>query len=296
MSSKEDESIEDLKFLNKEKSKDELRRFKKYLPLITMVMLVGLILTGVGNSPEILEKFNDGYKKNGSLAYLTLLGSFFTFCGLVSILFMTLSTLKEVSDVDEEIGASVDAIDDFSDAGKSNNNEEDVSLDWKTILGASRMRLKNETKRLSARSTLNLLAGVLFSGFAIAALFYLVLQKFDFISNNLSAAELFRIYAPRFSVVIIVQLLATFFLRMYVKNEQDILKNKNEITNIELRMSAISLINVKGAGVAELRAELIKEERNFILKKNEKPMSQGKDEVIFKAIEMLRNISKVSNK
>lgn len=276
------------------KRRKGLRNLVKILPYVLGLILLGLFLTMIGSSPEYLERFKDNYQENGRLAYLSVAGTLVTVVGLLTMMGMMFFSMRDITDVDEEIGSSVDAIDDFSGVESSGGNSTD--LDWQTILGASRMRLKNETRRLSTRSTLNLMAGVFFSGVSIAALFYLVLQKIDIASSTSGASEIFRIYVPRFSVVLLVQLLATFFLRMYVRNEQDILKNKNELTNIELRMAAISLLRTKGSGVSKIQLELIKEERNFVLKKNEKSMLEDKDEVVMKAIEMLQSLTKVTTK
>ena len=141
-------------------------------------------------------------------------------------------------------------------------------LTWSKVLLTGRERLIEETQRLGARSRLNLSWGVVISSLAVAYLTYFV-----FFSETIDSSKPYAFasyYGPRLSLILIVQILASFFLKMYVSNEKSIQKNKNEITNLELRLAAGLLVN-SSTQKSKLAEKLITEERNFVLDKKEKP-------------------------
>jgi hypothetical protein len=80
---------------------------------------------------------------------------------------------------------------------------------------------------------------------------------------------------PRFSVGLLLQFVGFFFLRLYVANELDLKHNKNEITNLEMKMMALQLAKEfnDSPSKKEIMKSLAQTERNFILKKNEKSVS-----------------------
>lgn len=140
------------------------------------------------------------------------------------------------------------------------SNGEPIS-DWKQSLIESRARLVEETDRLSSRSVLNLTIGILI---ALVGVVILVVALFVFVPKEVPSGiyEFSSIYLSRFLLVISVQVLAAFFLRMYVSMERDIKANKNEITNIELRYTAGLLANDKKTSLKEIALILANEERN----------------------------------
>lgn len=143
-----------------------------------------------------------------------------------------------------------------------------LSSDWREAILLARSRLLAEAERLKARSRGNLGLGILISLLAVGILTYLIFV----IKEDTPPADWFHfltLYAPRFTLVLIIQFLATFFLRMYVANEKDIRRNKNEITNLELRLTAGMLVGNSVSERAKLAQILISEERNFILEKKE---------------------------
>jgi hypothetical protein len=66
-----------------------------------------------------------------------------------------------------------------------------------------------------------------------------------------------------------------FFLRLYVANEVDLKHNRNELTNLEVKMMALQLAISFGdaSSKKEIVRVLSKTERNFVLKRNEKIIS-----------------------
>lgn len=84
-----------------------------------------------------------------------------------------------------------------------------------------------------------------------------------------------RYYLPRFAVGLLLQFVGFFFLRLYVANENDLKHNKNELTNLEMKMMGLQLAQQFGdaASKKEIMKSLAQTERNFILKKNERSAS-----------------------
>lgn len=141
--------------------------------------------------------------------------------------------------------------------------------DWREVLILARQRLFEETDRLVARSASNLSFGVVAAAFGIICL-VLVVFMFPPDSASESVGGFLSNYGPRLSIVLIIELLAVFFLRMYSRNERDIFRNKNEITNIEFRMAAGLMLMSNNGQISELAKYLAVEERNFIVVRDEK--------------------------
>ncbi|MET3613807.1 hypothetical protein ABID16_002136 [Rhizobium aquaticum] len=162
---------------------------------------------------------------------------------------------------------------------------------WKEVLIQSRSRLIEEEDRLSSRSSTNLIYGIIFSAFSLIIIFViLVIFPASKIPENWY--EFAAYYGSRFTFIIISQILASFFLKMYVSNEKDILKNKNEITNIELRLTAGLMASDKDSQLNAVSAALSKEERNFIIGKGEKIAPDFNKETTTMVIEIVEAILK----
>lgn len=155
---------------------------------------------------------------------------------------------------------------------------------WSKVFLTGRERLLRETVRLSARSRLNLTAGVVISSISVAYLTYFVFSS-NIIIGSEKPYALISYYVPRLSLILIIQVLASFFLRMYVVNERSIQRNKNEITNLELRLAAGLLVG-SSSQKAKLADKLISEERNFVLDKKEKTAESATKETS----EILKNL------
>lgn len=149
-----------------------------------------------------------------------------------------------------------------------------------TLFKVSRQRLLDEAVRIDAISRRNLGIGILFSSVALAVLAWPLVSAVFFPSLEPLPAEnsswgILRMYLPRFSVGLLLQFVGFFFLRLYVANELDLKHNKNEITNLEMKMMALQL--AKEFQDAPSRKEIMKSlaqtERNFVLKKNERSVS-----------------------
>ncbi len=174
--------------------------------------------------------------------------------------------------------------DDIKIVGKSNNitttynqhtsikgkNIIALSEDWRDVLWGAYKRLRNEEKNMQSRNVNNLITGV---GSALLGFSWLLILIFLFNDAEYGdgVLDFLANYWARFSVVLILGLCAAFFLRLYTQTIRRIDKNRNEITNIELRLvSGLMLYDkTNSANFSALAKIIAQEERNFVLGKNE---------------------------
>ena len=179
-----------------------------------------------------------------------------------------------------------------------------------------KLRLDTETKRIARNSNLNLALGFATTVIAISYLSYSLLStdsRNEALETELVQAEdiksIFYLYLikflPRLSVSIFIELFSFFFLRIYKRNLEDIKYLNNERTNIELKLlslnTAVTTNNNETLSDNEtLKAillELVKTERNFILKKDESTVELEKvktESNVYK--DTLDNVAKILKK
>jgi hypothetical protein len=179
------------------------------------------------------------------------------------------STSQQVRELAQEVRAKLER----AEIALADTSEPDK------LFQVARQRLLDEAIRIDKISRRNLVIGIVFSFIALVTL------ASPLISGLLQASPepvdsgvmpwIAHYYLPRFAIGLLLQFVGFFFLRLYVANELDLKHNKNEITNIELRMMGLQL--AKAAGDAASRKEVIKSlmntERNFLIKKSEKTVS-----------------------
>ena len=145
-----------------------------------------------------------------------------------------------------------------------------VSEDWRDVLWGAHKRLRNEEKNMQSRNVNNLITGV---GSALLGFSWLLILIFLFNDAEYGdgVLDFLANYWARFSIVLILGLCATFFFRLYTQTIRRIDKNRNEITNIELRLvSGLMLYDkTNSANFSALAKIIAQEERNFVLGKNE---------------------------
>lgn len=156
-------------------------------------------------------------------------------------------------------------------------------------------RLENEIDRLNRRGGVNLvigtliaLAGILYLGFTVTSTL-IVNDKLDYILHM----------APRLSFVIVIELFAYFFLKLYKNGFDEVKYFQNELTNIDSKMLGIKFL--KDVRNEELMGEVIKNlmatERNFILDKGQSTVSleqqRLKNEEEKNVIDILKEITKI---
>jgi len=145
---------------------------------------------------------------------------------------------------------------------------EKQSISPETYIRQTTDRLKDELDALSYRVKLNLVIGILttISGAALLAYFVIVKQPpiKEFSSPSWYLAE----FVPRLSIVLLIEVFAYFFLKLYKATLSDVKYFQNELTNFECRALALaSAVERNDAkSIAAVIMELSKTERNFISK------------------------------
>jgi hypothetical protein len=163
----------------------------------------------------------------------------------------------------------------------------DEVTDWQAPLVVSRNRLLGEIERLRARSTAYLVFGV-FLSLAAVALFFFIIFYLDEVSPDASALSYMKDFLPKFTLAVMVQIIASFFLKMHVSSEAEIKWTSNEVTNLEHRFTAMALSK---AGMSEvLINELSKTERNFIIGKDQKTLSAHETVTVESLIDVLKDV------
>jgi hypothetical protein len=162
-----------------------------------------------------------------------------------------LSTLDETTSIRikeavlslrEELDASNTAALDMADPDK--------------LFQAARRRLLDEAIRIDSISRRNLTLGVAFSAIALGFLAWPLLAQTIFPTDPRAISVVpwvAQYYLPRFAVGLLLQFVGFFFLRLYVANELDLKHNKNEITNLEMKMIGLQLARSIGDAASKKR-------------------------------------------
>lgn len=160
----------------------------------------------------------------------------------------------------------------------------------------SKARLSSEISRLERKSNFNLSLGGLTTVLGIGLLGYAVF----FHQQSVASVESFAMaFAPRLSVVILLEIFAFFFLKLYKANLGEVKYFQNEITNVEHRQIAIEAAMERGEDDQwkDLLMVLVKTERNRILEKGQTTIdieharigsNTGAAEVLSKVIPLLK--------
>lgn len=142
-------------------------------------------------------------------------------------------------------------------------------------------RLKTEIDALGRRANVNLVIGSFISmvGFVFLAVFTYI-SGIGVASNENIMREII-IFCTRLSLVVMMQIFAYFFLRLYRQSIFDIKYYQNELTNVQLKIESIYIAmwskNTKLAG--EIALQIAKTERNFLLKKGETTVHLYREEL-----------------
>lgn len=148
------------------------------------------------------------------------------------------------------------------------------SDDLPDVFYTFRIRMLYDAERLKANSFKNLSIGILFSFAAFSLLSYFVLLQVNLEQGSDYISFMMKWYLPRITIVILLQFVGFFFLRLYVASELDLKHNKNEITNIESQFMAYLMSREYGADLVKIVVEkMASTERNFIIKNGEKTIS-----------------------
>lgn len=128
-------------------------------------------------------------------------------------------------------------------------------------------RLELEIQNQSKRGNVNLLLGIFTTVFGIAILGYSVLQA----PLLMNGVEITAHFLPRISLVVVVEVFAYFFLKLYKQSLDEIKYFQNEMTNIESKYLGLYVASEGGVeeGVLNSINQLSSTERNFLLDKGQ---------------------------
>lgn len=134
-----------------------------------------------------------------------------------------------------------------------------------------KLRIDSLLSDLRGRQETNLGLGMLFSIVGVVILAGLVFYGTHAAATD--KVEFLLWFIPRLSIVIFIQVFAYFFLGLYRGNLVDIKYFNNELTNMEYKRMGAEVALLEGTSdnplVPQLALELLKVERNFVLKKGE---------------------------
>ena len=136
------------------------------------------------------------------------------------------------------------------------------------VFESSKRRLDSEIEKLEKRGRLNLTIGVFVTVIGLVML-GVILLAFDTPTNDVSV--LLAKYLPRIAFVVLIEIFALFFLKLYRNSLTDIKFYQNEITNIESKFTGLRIcMSLDEKDVSEkILDSLLNTERNFILEKGQ---------------------------
>lgn len=142
----------------------------------------------------------------------------------------------------------------------------DKKIEYRILKLSERLEMQKRT--IHKQANVNLTFGIAIAVSGIIALLIIVQMN-----NSLEPESLLSKfnYFSRLTLVIFIELLAIFFLKLYKENLNEKRYYQNELTNIELKYLAIVAAkeSEEDSDMSEVIKDLSKTERNFILKKGE---------------------------
>lgn len=179
--------------------------------------------------------------------------------------------LEEVRDFSESI-----LVEDLVDRATSKVEEKitktSIRDDVRSVFYETQIRLEREVQRLNLSGRFSLAFGAVISITGIMGLGYILISD---PRTYLNTFDLVGHYAPRAGLVILLELLSFFFLGLYKSSLEDVKFYQNELTNIEQKLAAYSMVSVisDDTYIERMAKMLVETERNFRLKKGESTIS-----------------------
>ncbi|MDX2370540.1 MAG: hypothetical protein QNK36_19405 [Colwellia sp.] len=156
----------------------------------------------------------------------------------------------------------------FSDKYSEQISQQEQSRSLFAIYESTSKRIENALIDLERRAKLSLFIGCITTLAAVGGLAYIVFtNEHDF----LNATSAINHYVPKISFVILIEVFAFFFLRLYKESLSDIKYYQNESTNIDSKIMALkaAVLTKKDSSMTSVIKNLTETDRNFILKKGE---------------------------
>lgn len=129
-------------------------------------------------------------------------------------------------------------------------------------------RLGRELDALSFRGNLNLTLGVIITVAGIGFLIHFVLYRQVPVNGQTSPLWYLAQYFPRLSLIILIEIFAYFFLRLYKSSLAEIKYFQNEMTNVESRTLALRAARASEdkETLAKILLRIAETERNYMKK------------------------------
>jgi hypothetical protein len=164
--------------------------------------------------------------------------------------------------------AAADFLSDLEKRAQRSFNERLRDRTIRAQFGKTVDRLTAEINALQRRGTTNLLFGI---AITLVGIVMLVVYLFIGSENGIGPWQFFVHYAPRLTLVVLIEVLAYFFLRLYKSNLDDIKYFQNELTNVEAKHAALqaAFFTDDKSLLADVVSSLSKTERNRVLEKGQ---------------------------
>ncbi|EIV8646511.1 hypothetical protein M2G36_20885 [Vibrio vulnificus] len=148
------------------------------------------------------------------------------------------------------------------------------SLD--SIFEQTSSRIESEIQNQAKRGNVNLLLGITTTLTGVGILGYSVFNA----PQAETAISLASHFIPRISLVLLIEVFAYFFLKLYKQSLIEIKYFQNELTNIESKYLGVRLANGDDSShLSDAINQLLSTERNFILEKGQTTVDLEKDKI-----------------
>lgn len=219
---------------------------KKNKRLIAALLLWGILILASAISLWKLQNSVGNFDVSEMFPYVAVLSSI---TGCISFLYLSRSDRGKETKINDDLMYSESLRKSMDSPKKQDKNpkegrvntsgsihekdvdDENTANEIKHSFLASEERINNEIKNLKRRATVNLSWGVVLSSAALLFFFFLIYN--EEIGKNLE--QVFLHFVPRLGLVVFVELLAYFFLRLYKTSLVSIQYYHNELTNIETK-------------------------------------------------------------
>ncbi|MFW2079667.1 hypothetical protein ACNPQK_01605 [Acinetobacter guillouiae] len=252
------------------------------------------IVLGFGISLIFIIRFMSNFLNNehAESIFSNIINGVANIINVLTSLTSTPLVEKEISSkvniqIDEsEVARAVDLIKDkiektsnefyFSDL-KENLRSQVLIENFQHKISSIESRVKGEIERLSKSAIMNLSLGMMLSIGGISYLGFFILDAKDF--EDLE--HMFMSIFPRSVFVLLIEVFAYFFLKLYKQNLDDIKYYQNELTNIESKNLAVQISKQSNNHklITLCIEEFLKTERNFILEKDQSTIDLEKERI-----------------
>lgn len=145
------------------------------------------------------------------------------------------------------------------------------------IYNTTRFRLLQEIDSQTTKGIFSLSIGVVTASIGMVVLSSSVFGQLE-TKNHM---DYLLHFLPRFSLAIVIEVFAYFFLRLYKQSLDEIKYFQNEITNVEQKYMALIIVkrNPDDEMIVTLASDLMKTERNYILEKGQSTVFLERDRI-----------------